>query len=149
MNQSGNHVLAWRGEAQQRLDLPYNLVRVAKGNTPNVILPCLLFGLAIAFPCAVEAFPAPAGQGVVQLVGLDGAQSGAKGRCAIPFLDQRCPDWLGDLVEVVAPVSPECEAMRDQCAKEECKKREEDRIFHMGVWALLTFIAGLLVGARI
>ena len=131
-------------------------LRVAKlRTTRGAALQRLFAGLLLALPCSHEALAAPQGHALLHPVdGYQVRHAGAPvGRGLLA--QQPGADWISRLVEFLSLVPPQCRAVAQQNAQQECGKRDKgvlERLkhdhpvlFNLAV-AGATLLAGFYIG---
>lgn len=149
-------------QRQTTVDSRHDARRVA---IPHLTQPigrcaCLLAGLLVLLPGSAPVLAGTHGQEGLQQVQFQVAGALAVDSGAVALAEQKREHWLGGLIEVFAPVTPECETVTDKHAQEECRqwersflqrweefKHEHPRFVAEVIFAAVTFVIGILVVA--
>lgn len=120
----------------------------------------LLAGLLVLLPGSAPVLAGTQGQQALQHVQLQIAGALPVDSGSVALAEQKREHWLGGLIEVFAPVTPECETVPDKHAQQECRewersflqrweqfKHEHPRFVAEVIFALVTFVIGILVVA--
>lgn len=148
-------------QRQTLVDSRHDARRVGISHLTQCILRAGVFaGLLVLLPGSGPALAAPDREERLQGVQLQSTRALSAG-AGLPALgEQKAEHWLGRLIEVFAPVTPECEAVTDKHAQKECRewersflqrweqfRHEHPRFVTEVIFAAVTFVIGLLVVA--